>query len=67
MQLLVTRFTIKMFHTDFMQILAQGQHDGSIHIQTVYTATTQTDGLNENWSNNIILAHFIANTTNSIF
>ena len=43
MQLLVIQFTIKMFHIGIMQVLVPGQHDSSIHIQTVYTATTQTD------------------------
>ena len=42
MQLSVIQFTIKMFHEGFMQVLVPGQHDSSIHIQTVYTATTLT-------------------------
>ena len=50
--LLVIQFTIKMFHIGFIQVLVlqalksqdvPGQHDSSINIQTVYTATTQTD------------------------
>ena len=41
MQLLVIQFTIKMFHTGFMPVLIL-QSLQSV-IQTVYTASTQTD------------------------
>jgi len=75
MQLLAIQFTIKMFHTGFMQVLlvfeisilyVPVQHDSSIYIQTVYTATT-ADWPHQNCSKKIILAHFIVNRRILIF
>ena len=43
-----------------------GQHDSTINIQTVYTATT-TDWLHENCSNIMVLANFIVNWTVLMF
>jgi hypothetical protein len=45
---------------------APGQHDSSINIRTVYTATTQ-NWLHGNCSNKMILAHFIVNRTFLMF
>jgi hypothetical protein len=67
MQVLTVDVEISMFTTSCCPgMYITGQQDGNISIQTVYTATAQTD-IMRNYNNKMILAHFIINRTILIF
>ena len=58
MQLLVIQFTIKMFHTGFMQVLILRSLKSQYY---KYYKILKLSCLYENSSNIMILAHFIVN------